>query len=219
VIVPELVELPAGEFWMGGVSEDKFVTDVERPRHLVRIGSKVSLGRFPVTQQQFSSSGGDFPVVGVSWQEARNFAEWVGAQVGGEGRLPTEGEWEYAARSGCENSAMPGVDEANYLYQEDGEKVGVGELTKVGQYPLNPFGYGDLLGNVLEWVEDDWRPNYWGSAGDGSALRDGGARRVVRGGAWDSLPRLLRVTWRDGLPCARRQDNLGFRVAVKFPER
>lgn len=214
---PELVALPGGVYWMGGVRDDKFVTDVERPRHRVTIAEGVRLGRFPVTEAEYLGNGKKVPVVGIAWQEALDFAEWVGAQVGGEGRLPTEAEWEHAARGGCEGGQMPTVGEANFLYNEDGVKVGRGAVSEVGRYPLNAFGYGDLFGNVLEWVQDDWWPGYEGASGDGSArCEENWVRKVVRGGGWDYLPRMLRASWRDGLAMTARQDNLGFRVAVDF---
>lgn len=201
---------------MGGNAEDKFVTDVERPRHRVVIPSGVSLSRFPVTQQEFFGNGKKLPVVGVNWSEAKEFANWVGMQLGAVGRLPTESEWEWAARSRQEKTEALSIDQANFLYSEDGVKVGRGALSPVGFYPLNTFGFGDIFGNVLEWVEDSWYPHYEGAPGNGNARSNGSERRVVRGGAWDYLPRLLRASWRDGLLADSKQDNLGFRIAVDF---
>ncbi|GHC57277.1 formylglycine-generating enzyme family protein [Roseibacillus persicicus] len=214
--ISELVPLPAGEFWMGGEQDDKFVTDVERPRHRVTISAGTSLGRFPVTEGELLGNGKRIPAVGICWEEAKEFAQWVGEQAGGRGRLATEAEWEWAARAGQTVARTPTAEEANFLYSEDGEKVGEGALSEVGRYSLNEFGYGDLFGNVLEWVEDCWRPSYEGAPKDGSAWVGSGTRKVVRGGAWDHLPRLLRASWRDGMLAEARQDNLGFRVAVDF---
>ncbi|MDQ8191541.1 formylglycine-generating enzyme family protein [Roseibacillus persicicus] len=214
--IPELVPLPAGEFWMGGEEDDKFVTDVERPRHRVMVSAGTSLGRFPVMEGELLGNRKKIPAVGICWEEAREFALWVGEQVGGRGRLATEAEWEWAARAGQTVARTRNAEEANFLYSEDGEKVGAGALSEVGRYALNEFGYGDLFGNVLEWVEDCWRPSYEGAPEDGSAWVGSGDRKVVRGGAWDHLPRLLRASWRDGMRADARQDNLGFRVAVDF---
>ncbi len=216
MMMPELVDLPPGEFMMGGDGDDKFVTDVERPQHRVVISAGTSLSRYPVTQHDFSGNGVKLPVVKVSWSEAKEFALHVGKRLGGVGRLPTEAEWEWAARCGREKVAVASVTNANFLYDEDGKKVGKGSLTKVGSYPLNDFGYGDLFGNVLEWTEDSWHPDYENAPQDGDAWTGGSPYKVVRGGAWDLLPRLLRPTWRDGVLADARRDNLGFRVAVDF---
>ncbi|MEM9079488.1 MAG: SUMF1/EgtB/PvdO family nonheme iron enzyme [Verrucomicrobiota bacterium] len=213
--VDNLLPLPSGCFLMGGREGDKFVTDVERPLREVVIGEGVLMGKFPVTAEEFGEEGGQIPVVGVSWEEARVFAERVGKRVGGVGRLPTEAEWEYAARAGREVVEPPELGEANFFYDEEGKKVGPGRLTEVGEFGRNEWGYGDLLGNVCEWVEDDWVASYEGAPCDGSARVAGGERKVVRGGAWDYLPRLLRVSWRDGVAKGVRRDNLGFRVVVE----
>jgi formylglycine-generating enzyme required for sulfatase activity len=94
-------------------------------------------------------------------------------------------------------------------------RIGLGRRTPVGSFPPNAFGLHDLHGNVCEWVEDTWHPNYLGSPDDGRAwVETGDSRHVVRGGAWDYLPRLLRSSWRDWRPAEHRADNLGFRVAT-----
>jgi formylglycine-generating enzyme required for sulfatase activity len=104
---------------------------------------------------------------------------------------------------------------ANFLLDENGTRIGLGHRTAVGSYPPNQFGLCDLHGNVCEWVEDTWHPNYHGAPADGTAwIGPGDDRHVVRGGAWDYLPRLLRSAWRDWRPADYRADNLGFRVAA-----
>ena len=105
--------------------------------------------------------------------------------------------------------------DANFLYAEHGERIGPGVRTPVGRYAANAFGLCDLHGNVCEWVEDVWHAGYAGAPADGAAwVTDGDPdRRVIRGGAWDYLPRLLRSAWRDSLPATQRRDNVGFRIA------
>ncbi len=117
----------------------------------------------------------------------------------------------------CGDEITP--EEANFLYTEYGQRVGVGTRTPVGAYTANAFGLRDLHGNVCEWTEDAWHPNYLGAPADGSAWIEGGcfSHRVLRGGAWDYLPRLLRSAWRDWLPADQSRDNLGFRVATGAP--
>ncbi len=256
----ELVTITGGSFLMGENDNDKFANDTERPRHEVHVPSFL-LGRSPVTIGEFRSfrpnheSGlpENWPATMVTWEDAMAYCAWVGA------RLPTEAEWEYAARAGS-RSPFPWGDDitpelANYYYNEQGNKVGPGHRTPPGQYPPNAFGIFDMLGNVCEWTADAWYPKYADFPTDGnradlcpigaSSLSPGQApappwvlgkisscpvgaasqkplnlagcmepiSRVLRGGAWDYLPRLLRVSWRDRLPQHHCRDNVGFRIA------
>jgi len=209
--------LPEGPFPMGESEADKFANDTERPRHTVTIPAGISLGRDPVTNGEFRvfspghspAEDADIPVTGITWHEARDFADWMSSRLGAICRLPSEAEWECACRAGTETAFSTGaeiaLDDANYLYSESGERIGVGGKTHVGTYPANAFGFRDLHGNVCEWVADPWRSGYERPQVDDL--------RVIRGGAWDYLPRLLRSSWRDGLPASTRRDNLGFRIA------
>jgi formylglycine-generating enzyme required for sulfatase activity len=226
--IPALVALPAGEFMMGESANDRFANDTERPAHRVRIAAGLVFGVFPVTVAQYRcfrpdhapGDDGDLPVVGVSWVEAREYGAWLATRTDRAFRLPTEAEWEYACRAGtttpfyCGNQLTPA--EANFYYDEQGHRVGPGRRTKVGTYAANAFGLHDLHGNVCEWTADAWHPNYLGAPADGSLWIDGKdpARRVIRGGGWDYLPRLLRSSWRDGLAQEQHRDNVGFRMAA-----
>lgn len=223
---PQMVVLPGGQFAMGENENDKFANDTERPRHLVTIASKIAIGRFPVTVAEFQrfdntvGGPGDLPMVNVSWNQANRYCAWLAGETERAYRLPTEAEWEYACRSGNNSPFYRGneltIAEANYLYNEHGQKIGRGTLTAYGSYPPNGFGIADMLGNVCEWVADSWHPNYIGAPSDGSSWCDGvePTKRVIRGGAWDYLPRLLRCSWRDWLWSTTGRDNVGFRVAV-----
>jgi formylglycine-generating enzyme required for sulfatase activity len=249
---PALVGLPAGSFIMGATDDDKFVTDTERPAHRVAIAHRFALGRFPVTVGEYRAfaprhapgDNPDWPVVNVSWDDAQAFCAWLASIAGQPFRLPSEAEWEYACRAGTRTSFIGSgeitPDDANFLYSEEGQRIGLGQRTPVGRYAPNAFGLYDLLGNVCEWVEDLWHRDYAGGPADGSAwltasgstelttgepdhrvTRDGPSRttrgepgRTIRGGAWDYLPRLLRSAWRDSLPRTHRRDNTGFRIAL-----
>jgi formylglycine-generating enzyme required for sulfatase activity len=235
-LAPGLVELPPGNFIMGGTDDDKFVTDTERPAHRVVIAHRFALGRFPVTvgeyrafaPQHAPNDDPDWPVVNVSWDNAQAFCIWLASITGQPFRLPSESEWEYACRAGTRTSFVDGdkitPDDANFLYSEEGQRIGLGQRTPAGRYAANAFGLYDLLGNVCEWVEDAWHRNYDGAPTNGSAwltasgsawLATGGSDcRAIRGGAWDYLPRLLRSAWRDSLPRTHHRDNVGFRVAL-----
>jgi formylglycine-generating enzyme required for sulfatase activity len=218
--------IPAGAFFMGENTDDKFANDTERPRHRVEIARSFVMMSFPVTVAEFRrwrpthamEDSSDWPVVGVSWSEAREYAQWLGPQEEKSMRLPSEAEWEYACRAGSEevftfgDTMSEGL--ANYLYSENGERVGRGARSARGVFPANGFGLYDMHGQVCEWTEDLWHPDYQGSPHDGTAwLVDGiSGVRVVRGGAWDYLPRLLRSSWRDGVAEGVGRDNLGFRL-------
>jgi formylglycine-generating enzyme required for sulfatase activity len=228
VRIPVLVALSPGEFLMGDAVDDKFATDTERPAHQVEIGRAFALGRFPVTVGEYRLFVADhspeddagWPVVNVSWNDATAFCSWLGRETGEPFRLPSEAEWEFACRAGSRASFATGndltTDDANFLYAEDGRRVGPGGRTAAGRYRANGFGLEDVHGNVSEWVEDVWHPSYAGAPRDGAPWISGGdsEHRVIRGGAWDYLPRLLRSAWRDSLPCGHRRDNVGFRVAL-----
>ncbi|HEY2342378.1 MAG TPA: formylglycine-generating enzyme family protein [Chthoniobacteraceae bacterium] len=224
---PDLVSLPAGEFVMGSTIGDKFSLATERPAHRVTLSEPFALGRFPVTVREYREFAEDhdptdnpaLPVVNVSWSDAQNYCAWLSRRIGRSYRLPTEAEWEYACGAGSTTPFSTGdditTDDATFLYSEQGERVGQGARTPPGSHPPNAFGLGDMHGNVCEWMQDDWHPDYVGAPLDGRAWSDGeeNSRRVIRGGAWDYLPRLLRTVWRDSLPKDERRDNVGFRIA------
>jgi formylglycine-generating enzyme required for sulfatase activity len=224
---PLMVALPTGEFIMGENDGDKFANDTERPAHRVKISARFALGKFPVTVGEFQKfreahtddDGFDLPVVRVCWHEAVAYCDWLSAQTGREYRLPGEAEWEFACRAGSRAPFACGEeisnDDANFLYDENGMRVGTGRRMSVGSFPPNQFGVHEMHGNVCEWTADAWHSDYLGAPVDGSAwLRGSDSRRVIRGGAWDYMPRLLRSSWRDWRLAGERADNIGFRVAT-----
>jgi len=227
----EMVVLPRGSFWMGESADDKFATDTERPRRLVTFRRQFAIGKTPVTVGEYrlfapSHSPGepaDWPVANVSWDEAEAYCTWLCAGTGEAFRLPSEAEWEYACRAGTQTCFSTGADlalnEANFLYSENGERIGLGRRQAVGSYPPNPYGLHDLHGNVCEWTKDTWHFDLSAAPSDGQAWIAGpnSPLRVIRGGAWDYLPRLLRSAWRDAVPREQRRDNLGFRLALTLP--
>jgi len=226
------VKIPPGRFWMGGIEDDKFVSCVELPRHEVIFHRPFSISRLPVTNAQWSAvmnprsplpANERLPVVNVDWNAAMDYCDRLSQMTGLLHRLPSEAEWEYVCRSGSETVFPHGNDlspeHANFYYDERGKPVGPGGLSEVGKYQPNRFGVSDLLGNVCEWVTDYWHADFIDAPSDGSAWIEGGheARRVIRGGAWDHLPRVLRASWRDWAPENARWDNLGFRVVREEP--
>jgi formylglycine-generating enzyme required for sulfatase activity len=222
-----MVELPVGEFIMGENSGDKFANGTERPAHVVKFRAPFALAKFPVTVGEFSrfrmcgepDDADDLPAVRVNWHEAVSYCQRLSAQTGREYRLPTEAEWEFACRAGSQTPFACGdeisISDANFFYDENGTRIGPGRRTPVASFPANGFGLHDLHGNVCEWVADSWHSDYFGAPADGSAWANSAHdRHVIRGGAWDYMPRLLRSSWRDWRSGDHRADNIGFRVAT-----
>lgn len=201
----DFVELGPAEFLMGAADEDRYATAAERPARWVKIPYRFAIGVFPVTEDQDFFGNGTLPKVRVSWNDIEAWLSEVREVSGLPLRLPTESEWEYAARAGSTGGFPTGETitpaEANFLHDDLKNPVGPGRLTPRGTYPPNAFGLEDMLGNVAEWTADAWSPD----------------TRVVRSAGWDALPRLLRLSARHPLPPDRRQDNLGFRLAFDLP--
>ncbi len=178
------------------------------------------------------------PVVCVSWRDARAYAHWLSLRTGERYRLPSEAEWEYAARAGTETPRYWGADGDNTQACgfANGADLSVKELfndwkwgvnnchdkyvftAPAGSFQRNWFGLSDMLGNALEWVADCWHGSYSGGPPvDGSSWLDdaGGdcSQRVLRGGGWSYLPRNLRSAFRNWFPAVEASINVGFRLA------
>jgi formylglycine-generating enzyme required for sulfatase activity len=235
---PEMISLPGGAFTMGSPDREPERSPDEGPRHTVRI-RPFAIGRTEVTfadydafaeatgrnkPNDFGWGRGQQPVVDVSWNDAVAYAEWLGAQTGQRYRLPTEAEWEYAARAGTDTPFWTGdcihTDQANYNgnsdYNDCGARTGVvRDRTMVaGSLPANAWGLHETAGNALEWVRDCWHDNYQGAPTDGGAWEEPGcAGRVIRGGGWGSNPVNVRSADRFRLAPDGAYGNLGFRLA------
>ena len=173
----------------------------------------------------------EHPVVCVSWDDARAYVRWLSAETGRRYRLPSEAEWEYAARAGTSTSRYWGEGPSGQCGNENGADAAARrrfegytvascndgrEFTApVGTFAANRFGLFDMLGNVGEWVEDCSHDSYRGAPLDGRAWTSGRdcGRRVSRGGSWASSPRDLRAAARSRPDAGGRLDSLGFRVA------
>jgi formylglycine-generating enzyme required for sulfatase activity len=158
------------------------------------------------------------PVIHVSWNEAVEYAKWLADQTGMPYRLPTEAEWEYAARSGGRDENWAGTSRDQELSSYAWYDANSGGKTQpVGAKKPNSLGLFDMSGNVWEWVEDCWHENYNNAPADGSAwLREGGGdcgQRVLRGGSWFSVPSDLRVSFHGRADFTARSHNIGFRLA------
>lgn len=151
------------------------------------------------------------PVVCVSWQDAKAYVVWLNARLSdrgtatprdGEGpyRLPSEAEWEYAARAGTETARWWGdvIGAGNANCDGCGSPQIEEQTVPAGKFPPNPFGLDDMLGNAWQWTDDCWNPDYVGAPADGRAWLSGKCeRRVGRGGAWANVPWVLRSATRE----------------------
>ena len=223
---PEMVVIPAGRFMMGCVSGQDCHDD-EKPVHEVVIARPFAISKYEITFEDYdrftypnkvvdSSWGrGNRPVINVSWDDATEYAAWLSAQTGKRYRLPTEAEWEYAARAGSTTQYSWGNDIGHNRANCDNEHCGEQwEYTApVGSFSANAWGLHDMHGNVYEWVQDCHNNSYAGAPGDGSAWMSGDcSQRVVRGGSWLYSPRYLRSAYRVWGTRTYRYSDQGFRL-------
>ncbi|WP_375328754.1 SUMF1/EgtB/PvdO family nonheme iron enzyme [Microcystis sp. BLCC-F210] len=250
-ITLEMVAIPGGTFLMGSPQDEKDSFGDERPQHEVNV-PPFFIGKYPITQAQWRAiaSRTDLkvdpsaslrvnldlnpayfkdrhdsdrrPVEQVSWYDAIEFCARLSKLTGGEYRLPSEAEWEYACRAGTTTPFYFGEtimgELANYnasnTYAEEAKGEYREETTPVGQFPPNAFGLYDMHGNVWEWCADTWHDNYDGAPRDGSVWTENGDdnRSPLRGGSWFNYPALCRSACR--YYDSRRDDYyyFGFRV-------
>ncbi len=226
----EMVSIPGGSFRMGdlsgeGYADEKHVRTVTVPAF--------RLGKHEVTFAQWDAcvadggcngyspddeGGGrsDRPVINVSWNEVQSFIDWLNGKTGGNYRLPSEAEWEYAARAGSTTKYSWGDDIGNNRAncRGCGSQWDDKRTAPVGSFPANAWGLHDMHGNVWEWVQDCWHDGYEGAPTDGSAWTSGDCDwRMVRGGSWDDYPWGLRSAFRGRGVRSGRDGNAGFRLA------
>jgi len=226
--VPYMVAIPAGSFEMGDLSGDG--RDNEKPVHTVNISKPFAMSVTEVTFAQYDAyvdsteaqrpadegwGRGNQPVINVSWNDAQGYIEWLNKQTEGNYRLPSEAEWEYAARAGTTTKYSwgdeIGVNNANCV--GCGSQWDFSEAAPVGSFAANPFGLYDMHGNVCEMVQDIHIDNYSEAPDDGTAVVTGGDLRSQRGGCWASLAWFVRGSARNSLNPDIRLNTFGFRLA------
>ncbi|WP_082914930.1 SUMF1/EgtB/PvdO family nonheme iron enzyme [Paramagnetospirillum marisnigri] len=224
---PEMVIIPPGSFLMGSPSGEKDSHVDERPQHRVTIAAPFALGKTEVTQAEWEAvmgnnpskfRGANRPVENVSWDDVQVFIRKLNEMTGKRYRLPSEAEWEYAARAGTTTPWSCGGSET-CLSSVAVYDANSGNQTKPVQSKSdNAFGLYDMHGNVYEWVQDCWHSNYSGAPSDGSAwLETNSCDRVFRGGSWGDNPRNLRSAFRYHFTPGNRNGSLGFRLARTLP--
>ena len=230
---PELVVVPPGSFEMGSPPGEAGWSGDEGPVHRVAIAKPFAVGVYEVTFAEWdacvdgggcnghrpSDKGwgrGSRPVMDVSWRDAKRYVEWLSSKTGAKYRLPSESEWEYAARAGTKTRYWwgdeVGRNRANCYgcgSRWDGERT-----APAGSFSPNGFGLHDVHGNVGEWVGDCLNVGYEGAPTDGCAWESGDcSRRMLRGGSWFGRPWRLRSADRYGSITGLRVGYVGFRVA------
>ena len=209
-----MASIPGGTFLMGTdpAEIDRRYPDIgprlsamlmlETPARRVTVAPFL-MDRHEVTNRRFQAfdrshtfreDQGDYPVVDISWHAAMAYAKWAGK------RLPTEAEWEYAARGGLEHAEYPWGEQPPTPARANYAESRLGGACKVGSYPPNGYGLFDMAGNVWEYCVDAWP----GTPG----------RRVIRGGSWGGSPVNLRVAFRDSHPENNPGPHVGFRCAT-----
>ncbi|MBK8176697.1 MAG: SUMF1/EgtB/PvdO family nonheme iron enzyme [Rhodospirillales bacterium] len=238
--LPRLVDIPAGSFRMGSEKDDE-----SKPVHPVTFGQPFSIGATEVTFREWDACLADGgcnycpadqgwgrdtrPVINVSWLDAQVYLAWLSRRMKRVCRLPSEAEWEYAARAGTASEfplpAASGNDDikgkALANCADCGSPWDLKQTAPVGQFAANAWGLHDMHGNVFEWVEDCWHENYADAPDNGATWREesGGncSSRVLRGGSWYDKQDYARSATRDRYNPGYRYDGLGFRVLCSPP--
>jgi formylglycine-generating enzyme required for sulfatase activity len=221
-LAPDMVSIPGGTFAMGSDTDLS-----EKPIHRVSI-KPFAISKFPITVREWNAcvaakgctytptGEDDAPVTNLSWTDTQQFVEWLSRVMQKPFRLPSEAEWEYAARGGAGTKFWWGDQFQAGMANCKGcnEPYDAKQPLKVGSFKPNPFGLYDMGGGVNQWVADCWHKNYQGSPSDGSPWVDNEClSHVIRSGSWKNDPSYVRPSSRDHYDTAVRYPTHGFRVA------
>ena len=215
----EFVQIPAGNFKMGSNLEDE-----EKPVHNVTLTKDFQMGKYEVTQSQWRAvmgtfpprcdypyelfTGNNLPIICVTYAEIEDFIRRMNGRKEGIYRLPTEAEWEYAARAGNVNDVISDLDSAAWIDENSGNR-----LHPVGQKQPNAFGLYDIYGNVWEWCQDYYDNFYYRRSPKVNPLKSNGYTRVTRGGSWQNPRKFARPAARGvGAQLDSRLNWVGFRL-------
>jgi len=243
---PEMAVIPPGKFLMGSEPSEKESKVNEKPRHAVEIAYSFAVGAYEVTLAEWEacvneggcssipldehdgSRDGKLPVTHVTWHEATAYTAWLSGRTGMDYRLPSESEWEYAARANTTTPYYSGAaitsKQANFDGRYDWRVGGVltanvyiGRTQEAGLLEANSFGLHDIHGNAGEWTLDCYVSHYRGAPEDGRPRdTESCVRRVVRGGSWKDKPWDIRSARRHANVPDERSSQIGFRVVRTF---
>ena len=215
---PEMVAVPSGTFLMGSPRSEANRTGNEGPQREVTVPG-FAISKFEVTvsewmacvedgacREPIAGSEAQMPVSMVNWNDAHTYAQWLSSTSGEVYRLPTEAEWEYAARGGTQTAYWWGNN-----FQSSPARLNA--LQDSTALPENPFGLVGMHGNLREWVEDCYVNNYTSAPTNGAAVLEGDcSNRIVRGGSFSTGPAEHRAANRARFSVSVRDKSLGFRV-------
>ena len=218
----DMVKVEAGTFMMGATSEMKDPYDDEKPVHQVTLTNDYYMGKYEVTQALWQAvmgknpsyfKGDNLPVNYVRWKDCQRFISKLNSMTGRKFRLPTEAEWEYAARGGKKSrgyqySGSSNISDVAWYDGNSGDKT-----HPVGTKQANELGIYDMTGNVLEWCQD-WYGSYYSSSQTNPTGATSGSRHVNRGGSWAKNVRRSSPSCRYGAIYVDRDLDLGFRLAL-----
>jgi formylglycine-generating enzyme required for sulfatase activity len=238
---PEMIVVPAGSFTMGSPLNEPERSLDEDPRHQVTIGNAFAVGKFAVTFDEWDACVTDGgcngfrpsdegwgrdrrPAIHVSWNDAKAYVAWLSRKTGKGYRLLSEAEREYVARAGTMTTFWWGSSitprqanyDGNFAYNKGAKGEYRRKTLQVDSFEPNPWGLYQVHGNVWEWVEDCWHHDYRGAPVDGTAWTDAAGHcsyRVLRGGSWSYVPKLLRTAARGRGAAGFRSRLNGLRVA------
>ena len=238
-VCPLMRVVPAGEFVIGSPESEPGRLEHEGPQRRITFEQAFAVAVHEVTFAEWDAcvdgggcnifpidegwGRGNRPVVNINLDEMNAYLHWLSLTSGQMYRLPTEAEWEYAARAGTTDT-YPWGNSASHEYANygadtccsaatDGRDQWMDQTAPVGSFPPNAFGLYDMHGNVYERVRDCWTPNYVDAPADGAARIDGDCRALgLRGGSWISSPELIRSAERDAYNGYYRSNVMGFRV-------
>lgn len=222
-VCPAMVHLSGGTFRMGSPSTEAGREPIEGPDHDVTVPA-FSISKTEITYAQWMacvSDGGcggykpgapddtGMPAVSISWRDATAYAKWLSEKTGRTYRLPSESEWEYAARGGTSTAYWWGD-------RFDAAKAPRDKMREAASLPENPAGLQGMLGNAREWVQDCYVNGYSDAPADGRAVTSGDcSRRVVRGGSFKSGTSEHRAANRARISVSTRDRQIGFRVVLE----